>query len=419
MIIKDINRILIFISILLLISSPTIAFLGLPFYVLVCFFGYGYLFTKILLSSTIKESLMFLIIVSILVSLYFFWVTSLEGEIDIAIALSGVVFVGYVSVSIIIRNFFLREYRRPFNSLLNYVFLATYYHSILIVVFLIFPDLRESIGFIFQISDFGSDWLISGARGLGLNPHSGESIAAVHAIGASLGFYLRQTDSKKYNYKFKLFIPIATLLVLSRVGLVIFFLLIIFIYIRKLRLKPLLRSVLLFSVIIGLLISLIPSSDFKEIPFISRTLEPVNNFLSGEGFRSRSTDKLLNEMLFLPDVNPIYGSGNFGRQESLGFIQSDIGYVRLFSGGGILGVLAALLIPFLIFLLSRRFSELKFFGSALLITWLAMNLKVLWIIPLDGVAFLFSICCAFGLQKLMIQERALEASNPKNALRLR
>ncbi len=73
---------------------------------------------------------------------------------------------------------------------------------------------------------------------------------------------------------------------------------------------------------------------------VRRNLEWLWSIVESGTLETKSTTTIVNDMYFLPDgvSHVLFGDGNFGRNPLLPYIPSDVGYVRIWHGSGIVGI---------------------------------------------------------------------------------
>lgn len=88
-------------------------------------------------------------------------------------------------------------------------------------------------------------------------------------------------------------------------------------------------------------------------------LEFLMNYLSSGRLATDSTDALISSHYFLPDssIGVLLGDGNFGRQEGMPYISSDVGYVLFIHGMGVIGLMMSLVFFVLVFAISLKMDD--------------------------------------------------------------
>ncbi|GAA5032586.1 hypothetical protein GCM10011506_23530 [Marivirga lumbricoides] len=218
-------------------------------------------------------------------------------------------------------------------------------HAIIIIVFFLSPDLRNLF---YEFSDVNDLMLtqIGEFRIAGFSGGGGALLSVLQSSGIILSGYLLVKKQISFAYfLISNILLIVSILLTGRTGiyvLVIFFP-ILYIVLHKFRFKingAILKRVFAFIIIlffVGILsLFLIPAEyyDFFMETSITRFL---NTFQS-----KRNTFHIIFEMYFLPDLDRIqylFGTSYFGRHPDH-LLESDIGYIRVFYGAGIIGMLS-------------------------------------------------------------------------------
>ena len=145
-----------------------------------------------------------------------------------------------------------------------------------------------------------------------------------------------------------------------------------------------------FIIIIILLILIFFVIDIKKVEHnLAWAFEFIFNFIESSSFASKSTTHLFSEMYFLPanELQNIIGDSNFGRSESLPYIDSDSGYVLFIHGGGIMGIIIGYSIYIYFLIISFKYTHnnnLKFLSSFLIIALIIGNIKDVYYFSFSG-----------------------------------
>jgi len=129
------------------------------------------------------------------------------------------------------------------------------------------------------------------------------------------------------------------------------------------------------------------------------SFEFVYSLLEGEGLRTESTSILFEQMFFLPDrpIDLLLGVQNFGRNATLGTIDSDAGYIQLVFGSGLLGLGIAMSgYLYILFqaLVTRGHSLLSMLLTAFVAIILVVNVKDFYYFQNSGVTQVILFCFA-------------------------
>ena len=285
--------------------------------------------------------------------------------------------------------------------------LGIFVHSLLVVLFFVVPDIRLALDPLFTLSDETLQRLKSGFRSAGLTASANEAMA----VGKGIALYMltRLYLVRKIGLLSAAILGagiLCALVLLNRTGLVIGAVGVILAIVSSG--VPIRRIFVTFAVSIcaaSLLVMVALSVPKETLPTaIERTFEPIYTLVETGRLASRSTDVLLGDMLFLPEEQVLYGTGNYGREESILFIASDIGYVRLIFGGGIVAVLVWLVLVGTLTVRDCHGGEPRKLAMFLGIVWLLCNFKILWILPPEAPTV------ALGLLLYLKQESRKELS---------
>jgi hypothetical protein len=270
-------------------------------------------------------------------------------------------------------------------------------HAVIMIAAFFVAPIRETLYSFVVLGTRGQEFIELLYRSPGLTSGGGDGLSVMQATALVLGFYYFISIKKRVllpsvllhlTFFILLFVSI---LLSARTGLVVLSLglfllatrhLVLMFYNRKVSRHTTIKfSALLvtFSVSIPALYLGFMDSDY--IRFANRAFELYINLSEHGQVGTSSTDNFFKTMFFLPtsEMQLFFGDGNFGRDKELGFIPSDIGYVRVWFGGGLLGVIL-FYIPFVLIagyfakraILTSLFFPLVFISSALLL----VNVKV-------------------------------------------
>jgi hypothetical protein len=289
------------------------------------------------------------------------------------------------------------------------LFLIGVFHALIMLSTFLSEVVRNIVYSFVYINEVGVEFLELNYRSPGLTTAGGDGLSFIQASALVIGVYLFLHQSKSMTISsYLLYIISFGVLVLSvmlsgRTGFIIIIigLMLILIYsgnrIHIINKKFTLRALSLFvfaTIFLVLTFFILSQSEYSKLFF--RAFELILNFSSSGTLSSTSTTDL-SSMFFLPELEShlLFGNGNYGRDPGLPFLSSDIGYVRLIFGGGLVGVfLAFSLLCFYClysFIKSSVHAE-KFATLFLCLSILVMNIKVLHYFPSSlGIKFLFLI----------------------------
>lgn len=239
------------------------------------------------------------------------------------------------------------------SIILRNLFYIGVIHSIIIMLTAISPAFSEALYQIVTLTEKQQKYISSEIivkRYSGLLESGFSALSVTHALLLISGIIFYWKYDKKFSFfRVSWFLSLFFLIFLSiilsgRSGLIIFLLfslsLILYLIIElfaKMAINKKMFNLFLISSLISIaLIIFFDFSNYKNQ--IDNSFEIFISFINTGEFSSASTDQLLeNELLFPSGMELIFGSGNFGLGSSR--IPSDIGFVYLINGMGILGTI--------------------------------------------------------------------------------
>ncbi|MFW5983020.1 MAG: hypothetical protein ACOCQ4_00850 [bacterium] len=383
--------------ILLLVSSPTlISFAPIPLSWLVLLFGVFLFFIFIPVNFKLSKEFFYFSIIIVVFLFYTSLTSILRGDINKRILVQTTNSIGYLSLFIFFITPYIAKFPNPKEIIYKIFAYAVVLHSLLVVLFFIFPELRFAIEPIFKLSDFGSGTLRQGWRSVGLGIHVAESISVTHGIGVFIVSRMVIKNHIKVSSGVLLnLIIFGSLVLMNRTGLVVgiigFFMGILGNnpYAKRPRKRYLLSF---FFISLFFFFFLIFLSKNYSIKALDRTLEAYYFFQEHGEFGTSTTDAILGRFLFIPDVPVLFGEGTYGIGQNIPMDRgSDIGYVRLFSGGGIVALFFWFLIPISFVIASHKKLESRSLARFLALVWIVVNIKVLWVMPPGGASVAVAI----------------------------
>lgn len=229
------------------------------------------------------------------------------------------------------------------------------YQSILILIMMVSPDIRELIQSYIRTEEeveYMSGY--GGVRGLGVSGSMAFGLAATMGLlGYMFIFYINNSNNSSIYNVFLFFICFIASLSAGRTSFLGFALglLILTLYSISLKLTIKILKYSVITIITGMIIYII----LINTPSISQTIEkysayafqPIINYLEYGSLSVTSTEKL-QDMYFLPeDTSTIFfGDGKYTTDNGYYYMSTDAGYMRFMLYFGILGSL----IPYLGFL---------------------------------------------------------------------
>ena len=227
--------------------------------------------------------------------------------------------------------------KRNIKNVNNLIVNAILIHSIIVILFYVFPVLQNSLN---EITGFNSKSVL---RVNGFS-HSYGTTSLMHII--ALPFILND----KKNFKaLRIVIILISTIFLARVGLYLGILFLIAYSLKDLNIKKILIITLLFTASI-FAVDFIVSTDYKtidseyQIMFLTFkwAFESLISLVQDGNFENNSFNTLNIEYLNSSFLEFIFGTGDFGRNEV--HLKTDISYLLYFSYVGLVGLFVLVLI---------------------------------------------------------------------------
>ena len=293
------------------------------------------------------------------------------------------------------------------------LFLIGLIHSALIIATAIFPDFSQALYQIVNITDkqekFLSEVLVKRYSGLLQTGFSALSLTHALLLISGIIFYWKYDRNlslfRSLLYSISFAMMFISIMLIGRTGILIFlvFLVLFFIYLfNRAVLRLIINKKILYFVFL-LFILIFPTFFFIDLSTyqnqIDTSFEIFISFINSGEFSSVSTDQIINNELLFPDgLTLLFGSGNFGLGTSR--IPSDVGFVYLVNGMGIIGTILVFG-PYLISLIySYQERHINFilylFLLFLVVILIPLNLKDFYFLGFGGhfkvflvIAFIF------------------------------
>lgn len=283
--------------------------------------------------------------------------------------------------------------------ILKSVFFAGLIHAIIMILAFFWGAFRSALYSIVVLGDQGESFVEKMVRSPGLTTGGGDGLSVIQAISLCFGIYYfaeikgRTRIIETILYIIAFLILLTSILLSARTGLILFLIFLFsLIFLRLLRflasrvfdkvfLRKIISILLIFAVVIPIGFVFLLESDYSRFAFRASELF-LNYFAEGE-ITTSSTERL-KEMYFLPGTidHVLFGDGNFGRDPKLHQISSDVGYVRMIFGVGILGCIILFLpLIFSAFIAIKNLTHNKHLAILLMFvifTILLVNIKILY-----------------------------------------
>ena len=255
-------------------------------------------------------------------------------------------------------------------SLLIYI-IST--QEILMFLMLALPDFQKFILSLLDINGIKRSEGLFRFRGVGFTGLATYSMAVSQSFGLYLFhiYWLRNLSKKKFYFSLFLFLIIFLSALLSArtsfifIGLLLLSYVFVFMTSTNIYLKRRILKALLFITTMTILTGLYLAN--LDLPEINKMLDWLGEFfynlISGEGFKTSSTEKM-KTFFFTPDeLTILLGDGRFLSASEGYYMSIDIGYLRVLLYGGLIGsLLFYAVFIYLFFILIKTLS--KKFGYA-------------------------------------------------------
>jgi len=277
------------------------------------------------------------------------------------------------------------------------IYVSAFVHAVIMILAFFVPLFRNILYSIVPLGVKGEVFVESMVRSPGLTTGGGDALSVIQAVGLIFGIYYFVDIRREFSlYSFfkhiiSFLILLLSILLSARTGLVLLFLFIVGLLFYKLFIaisrSTISRSLFLkVSFAIGLFLIIVPigynylmQSEYSR--FARRAFELYINYIETGEIGTSSSNKV-QDMYFLPKdkVHLYFGDGNFGRDDDLPYIDSDIGYIRTIYGVGIVGTIIMFMpLFYLLFVAIKSFKLNRYLSQmlvVLIVILLITNLKV-------------------------------------------
>jgi len=311
------------------------------------------------------------------------------------------------------------------EKIVFHLFVIGVIHSLILLLVIFFESFRDFLYSVVWVTDKQNRYLFGDVMNLrvsGLLASGFSSLSTTHALMFCLGFIYVSLIGKKLSlvrlvfYSIFLLIIFSSLIFTGRTGILLLLTFVVLFFLFAFTPKLIAgKSSKVWIKLLGVLMTLIVVSlsffDFEKISNeIDSSFEIFINLAEGEGFSTTSTDVIKNEMLIFPETGHglIFGELNFGRGEER--IYSDLGFVYMVSGVGLIGLLImwSFYIPIIFgafnILKQRNLAPVSFFVMFMVLISIPLNFKDLYFLSLTGftkILFVF----VFVMHVLIVKRR--------------
>ncbi len=341
-------------------------------------------------------------------SAYSLVITFFSGYYDLEMLRNMVYGLALYCFALLLWDFYRRQTYFFRGDMLGLIYTAGVIHALLMALQFNFEEIKELGRILFVHTETGLLFLDTNTRATGFTSGGGSALSAINASMIALGFYWKEIWQRYRLISDCLFwcgqaLLVYAIFISGRAGLFIGLLVIsayllfrMTIYCSK-EIKyivskkdvwlPLMLLLFFFLIFVGVI-------NFEESKRVW-VFEPFYSAHTTGEFKSKSTDIILDDMLFLPEKRQslLFGTGNAGRANDETYIASDVGYIRLIFYCGFLG-LTLWLMPFLSLILESRVpKKISSLVPVLLIVQAVMMSKELFFVLPQGWTLLFFLVC--------------------------
>lgn len=289
------------------------------------------------------------------------------------IHLGIVVIIGYELAS-------LYEYKGKSSKILNYIIVAFLIQTIFQWICYIFPTFSSYFNYFRSSSMVEKSVHYNGYRGIALSQSGFFALSASYALVILLYFSKNNSLTKNTFLKYILFgVLLSGTFFAGRTGYIGLLMIPFLLYVNHEKNGIIIRfdvlkKILVSLICIGIFLALISymSNNKRLAGLYNFTFELFNNYESGLGFRSTSTDRLLE--MYDVDISAktfIFGDGQYSTEDGHYYGGSDVGYIRKILYFGIFGLIASLI--FQIVLMNKDIKTKE--GKIVLLLLLILELK--------------------------------------------
>jgi hypothetical protein len=293
-------------------------------------------------------------------------------------------------------------------------------HAVIVLLTFLSPEFMSFLYEFVSVTDKSAKYLFGEAQGYryqGLVASGFSFLSTTHALLFVMGIWAFYMDEARHGlvriiyFLLCQFLLVTSIALIGRTGFVVImiFLIVFFLWqfsstFRRVSISMKIIRLLSVALIFSLAVATVMrySIDFdKYLINLRFAFEFIYTWNETGSILTSSTQHLLENEFFLPDnlFSLFFGTSNFGRSGS--YIYSDVGWVLLIFGAGIIGLLFAFSFYFVGIYYSYRYRRINryiwMFIVAHAIMIVVLNLKDYYFISHAGYSQLyFIIICAYG-----------------------
>lgn len=278
------------------------------------------------------------------------------GEYDfsyirVLIHLMIVIIIGYELVSLF-------EIKNKASNILNYMIIAFLIQTIFQWICYIFPNFSSYFNYFRSSAMVEKSIHYSGYRGIALSQSGFFALSSSYALTILMYFSKHNTLTRNNFLKYTLFgILVSGTFFAGRTGFIGLLFIPILLYFNnekkeKIILSKMLGKLTVALICIGIFLAGISwmSNNKKFAKVYNFAFELFNNYEEGNGFRSTSTDVLLE--MYNIDISAktfIFGDGKYSTEEGNYYKKTDVGYYRKILYFGVIGLSLSILLQYFLF----------------------------------------------------------------------
>jgi hypothetical protein len=382
-----------------------------------------YVADALLRSRRSRDEIHFLLLVLALL-VYFLFVSIVGGVRDTAVVTMCVYAMIIFTATIVLARAYWRAFGDEFVTAgLKSLFAVGLLHSFVqIAVLVVEPFARAVYGLVF-LSETSSIHISQGYRSPGLFSSGAAILATFNALMLTVGLVLFLRRDVRPGVLRTLAMAVAVLVQLlavaisGRTGFAVLLLALVVLAVHKLAAgegtEATRRMTALGLASAGLIAAGMVYVGLENIENNLRwSFEFVYSWLESGSVSTESTSVLFGDMFFLPDtlLGTIFGTSNFGRGPNFSYIDSDVGYILMIHGGGIVGLIVMMSVYGYLLAHARSVprGELALLMTCFVAAIFLVNIKDFYFLQNDGVTQIILFCH----ELLIVQRRHAAAARP-------
>jgi hypothetical protein len=355
------------------------------------------------------------------VLLYSIFLSMLFGSADVTIA--WIVFKGllYLLAAYAIVALHSRSSLEPGLDIFRSIFWIAVINAAFVIAVVIYAPLRQFAAGVLVL-DGKEAWIETGFRGFDFSMGGGASASIVFAILFISGLHGSSRLGSAWVVTPALAIVLLATVLTGRTGVVLSVVGFVAVASQSLLTGGRSKTLSVVAILVAIGLSLGVFVALSDLPMIIQIREVVLPWAfegliqsqPGSG-GNRSLNAIVDGMYFLPsdDLSLIFGTSNAGRSDSMVYIESDVGYIRLVFGIGFMGLLLLMWSFVPMFLGALRYRHRSMFSFPVLVSLLAIciaNAKEMFLSHRAGGAIL----ALWFVAMVVLEKESIVYSSSKN-----